>query len=337
MKQTLREGKGRIFTDPDPDVLRAHMAAKNKGLYNKLTTVKVAVERLVPDGCYVASGGFGQTRIATAVLHEILRQGKKDLGLSGHTMTHDFRILAAGKCFNRVDVAYIIGLEMRGLSYFARKYCESDAVELCEWTNATLMWRYRAAAMGLSFLPTRNMLGTDTFEYSGARELVCPFTGKTYAAVPALAPDVALIHVHRADIYGNCQIDGSTVADLDLAAASRHVIVTCERLIHTDEIRRRPDRTAIPWYMVDAVIEVPFGCYPGNMPYEYYSDEAHLAEWLSLERDFDKFQRFVDRQIRDTVDFNEYLELNGGIAKMQQMRWSEHLIDRMISDERSQA
>lgn len=326
----LRKGRGQLFTDPDPDTLRAVMAAKPKGLLSKVTTIPEAVRRYVPDGAYVAVGGFGGTRIPTAVLHEIVRSGRKGLGLSGHTATHDFQILVAGECFDRCDMAYVVGLEMRGLSSAGRRYCESGKVRMTEWTNATLLWRYRAAAMGLSFIPTRSMLGTATFENSAAAEVLCPFTGSRYAALPALSPDVALIHVHRCDVYGNCQIDGNIVADTDLAAASRHVVVTCERIIPNTEVRAHPDRTVIPYYMVDAVIEVPYGSYPANMPGEYYSDERHLRDWLDAEEDEALYRAFVDRQIHQTRDFTDYLALNGGVARLLELRHDELLISREL-------
>jgi glutaconate CoA-transferase subunit A len=320
-------GVGRIFTDPNPDTLRAALGGKPKGLVNKVMSARDAVTRYVTDGCYLASGGFGGVRIPTALLHEVVRQQRKGLGFCGHTTTHDFQILAAGECFDRCDAAYVVGLEMRGLSPNARRVIQEGLVELTEWTNAALLWRLRAAAMGLSFLPTRSMLGTDTFVRSSAAQVRCPFTDQVYAAVPALSPDVALIHVHRADIHGNCQIDGSTVADLDVAAASKRVVVSCERLISTERIRSEPDRTAIPYYMVDAVVEVPYGSFPGNMPGEYYSDEEHIAEWLEVERDASSFSEFLERNIFGVRSFQQYLERNGGIERMRELRCQELLIE----------
>ena len=320
-------GLGRIFTDPDPDALRAHHRKKSKGMIPKVTSVTDAISRFVQDGCYLASGGFGGVRIPTALLHEVVRQGRRGLGFAGHTSTHDFQILAAGSCIDRCDAAYIVGLEMRGLSPSARRMMQSGKVEVTEWTNAALLWRLRAAAMGLSFLPTRSMLGTDTFVRSSAAELRWPSTDNTSAAVPALSPDVALIHVHRADPCGNCQIDGSTVADLDVAAASKHVVVSCERLISSEQIRADPDRTVIPYYMVDAVVEVPYGSYPGDMPGEYYSDERHLAEWLRVERDLDELAEFLQQNIHGVTEFQAYLERNGGIDRLRELRRIELLID----------
>ena len=137
--------------------------------------------------------------------------------------------------------------------------------------------------MGVPFLPVRSLLGTDTFRHGAACAITCPFTGERLAAIPALYPDVAAIHVHEADRTGNCRIVGTTVADLDLARAAKRLIITCERLVTEDEIRREPTRTVIPFFLVDAVCEVPCGSYPGNMPGEYFSDEAHLRAWLEVE------------------------------------------------------
>jgi glutaconate CoA-transferase subunit A len=248
-------------------------------------------------------------RIPTAVLHEIVRTRKRGLGFSGHSSTHDFQILAGGGTIDRCDISYVVGLEMRGLSPNARRYMESGAVRTVEWSNGGLAWRYKAAAMGIPFLPVRVMLGSDTARRSAGREITDPFTGQTFLAVPALFPDVGIIHVHQADIYGNAQIDGINIVDSDLAKASRRLILTTERIISTDEIRREPGRTSIPFWLVDAVCLVPHGSYPGEMPYEYTSDEQHFAEWIAAEKDEETLQAFLKRYIYDTPDFAAYLAL----------------------------
>ena len=283
--------EGPLFTPPDCDAVRQYFRSKPKGMVNKVMSVTDAVSQFVSDGDYLASGGFGGNRIATAVLHEIVRQKKQNLGLAGHTSTHDFQILCAGnmtgrgQLLNRVDAAYVVGLETRGLSPHARRVMQCGEVAICEWSNYTLALRFQAAAMGLPFLPTRSLAGSDTFHHSAAAQINCPFTDETLIAIPALWPDVAVIHVHEADCYGNCRIRGTSVADWDVSRAAKKLIISCERLVHNDEIRSDPTSTIIPFYCVDAVCEVPFGSYPGNMPYEYYSDEDHLREWLTEEAD----------------------------------------------------
>jgi glutaconate CoA-transferase subunit A len=330
----LSKGNGALYTDPSANQAREFFASKPRGLTDKVTTVAQAVASLVQDGSYLAIGGFGCDRIPTAVVHEILRQGKQDLGFAGHTSTHDFQILCAGnlmgrgQTLTRVENAYVVGLEARGLSPHARRVLESGEVTFTEWTNYTLAVRFKAAAMGLPFLPARSMLGTDTFRHSGAREITCPFTGERLVALPALYPDVAAIHVHEADRFGNCRIRGTTVADLDLARAAKRLIITCERLISNDEIRRDPTQTLIPFLCVDAVCEVPFGSYPGNMPYEYFSDEDHLRRWLEVERDLEAFREFLDHYIYNVRNFGGYLERCGGLERLQQLRQQELLLQR---------
>src|SRR5579884_830011 len=322
-------GDGPLFTDPSADRAREAFAAKPRALSDKLTTVADAVARLVHDGDYLAIGGFGADRLPTAVVHEILRQGRQDLRFAGHTATHDFQLLCAGNLTGRgrtlakVDVAYVIGLEARGLSPHARRVLQSGEVECVEWSNYTLAVRFKAAAMGLPFLPARSLLGTDTFRRSAAKVIECPFTGEKLVALPALSPDVAAIHVHEADRYGNCRIRGTTVADVELARASKRLIITCERLIPADEIRQDPSRTVIPFFWVDAVCEVPYGSYPGNMPYDYFSDEEHLRAWLAAEKDVEEFRAFLQKYIFEVRDFTEYWQRCGGLPRLQELRRQE--------------
>jgi glutaconate CoA-transferase subunit A len=326
-----RAGDGPLFTDPSPDAARAFFKEKPRRLVDKVMPVREAVERFVHDGDYLASGGFGANRISTAVMHEILRQKPRGLGFAGHTTTHDFEILCAGNrgggnLIARVDSAYIVGLEARGLSPQARRVMQSGEVEVCEWSNYAIAVRLKAGAMGVSFLPARSMLGTDTFARSAAKIVECPFTGIKLAALPALYPDVSVIHVHESDPFGNCRIRGITIADIDLARASKRLIITTERIITNEEIRENPDSTTIPAYCVDAVCEVPYGSYPGNMPGAYFSDERHLGEWLEVEKDEAQYEKFLQKYIYGVERFEEYVELCGGKKRLEELRAEELLV-----------
>jgi glutaconate CoA-transferase subunit A len=325
--KVLEEGVNPLFMDPDPDKARDFFRKKTRAMVDKRMSEKEAVERFVPDGAYLATGGFGAVRIPNSIVHEIVRQRKKNLGFLGHTSTHDFQVLAAGKVFNRVDSAYIVGLEARGLSSNARRYMQSGEVQVTEWTNYALAARLKAAADGVSFGLTRCMLGTDTFKMSAAKVIECPFTGKKFAAVPALWPDVAAIHVHMADMYGNSVIRGISVADLELARAAKHLIITTEKLVHNSVIRDRPSLTSIPFYLVDAVVEAPYGSYPGNMPHLYFSDEEHLAEWLKVEKDPEEFAKFLDHYIYGVSNFQEYVERCGGLKRIEELQKLEHVVE----------
>ncbi len=326
MTDSLLKGTGPLFVAPDVEAAREFFRHKEKGLVDKRMGVSEAISRFVHDGDYLCSGGFGCDRIATALLHEIVRQKKQNLSVAGHTATHDYQILCAGnqtgrgQLMKRCDIAYIVGLEARGLSPHARRCSESGEIEFCEWSNYALAVRLKAAAMGVPFLPQRSMLGTDTFRFSAAQTIQCPFTGETLVAMPALYPDVAIIHVHESDRFGNCRIRGTSVADLELARAAKRLIISCERLIDESEIRMNPTATVIPYFCVDAVCEVSFGSYPGNMPYEYFSDEVHLKEWLTEEEDPQRCQAFYERLLFSTKNFDEYLDRSGGRERLPHLQ-----------------
>ena len=144
-----------------------------------------------------------------------------------------------------------MGLEARGLSPNARKYMQSGELQLTEWSNYALDVRLKAAADGVSFGIVRSILGTDTFKMSAAKVIECPFTGKKYAAVPACWPDVVAIHVHEADMYGNCVIKGISVADLELARAAKHLIISHredrQQLGHPRKSRPSPPSRTTWW------------------------------------------------------------------------------------------
>ena len=313
-----------------PDKFREINKKKSRAMVDKACDLKTAINKLVKDGDYIGIGGFGMDRIPAAALHEIVRQKKKHLTMAGHTATHDGQILCAGNCVDKIDAAYVVGVELLGLSPNYRNAFQEGKVQVTEWTNATLAWRYKAAAMGLSFLPVRTMLGTETIKHSRAIEFKCPFTGETYALVPACSPDVSIIHVQRSDKFGNCQIDGITVSDSDLAKASKNVIITTEEIISTDDIRSEPERTIIPHYCVDAVVHVPYGSYPGNMPGKHYIDIEHLNEWLQAEKDPNSFEKFLDKYIYSVKDWQEYLERCGGKKRLQELK-SIELVEHKAS------
>lgn len=303
-----------------PDKLREINKKRSRSMTDKVTDLKTAINKLVKDGDYLGIGGFGMDRIPASALHEIVRQKKRHLTMAGHTATHDGQILCAGNCIDKIDAAYVVGIELLGLSPNYRRVFQENKVQVTEWTNATLAWRYKAAAMGLSFLPVRTMLGTETIKHSRAIEYKCPFTGENYALVPACSPDISIIHVPRTDKYGNCQIDGIIISDIDLAKASKRVIITTEEIISTDEIRKEPERTVIPYYLVDAIVHIPYGSYPGNMPGEYYLDIEHLTEWAKAEKDQKELEIFLNKYIYDVKTWDEYLEKCGGKKRLEELR-----------------
>ncbi|MFZ2098687.1 MAG: CoA-transferase, partial [Anaerolineales bacterium] len=189
---------------------------------------------------------------------------------------------------------------------------ESGQIEKCvEWSNASISWRMKATAMGVPFLPARSMLGTDMVKYSSAKVIEDPFTGLKVCLLPALILDVAIIHVHRADRYGNAQIEGITGFGAEMARACKRLIISVEEIVDTDEIRKYPDHTIIPYYLVDAVVHAPFGSHPGEMAYMYGRDEPVIREWVEASKTAEGAKAYLDKYVYGVANHQEYLELIG--------------------------
>jgi glutaconate CoA-transferase, subunit A len=316
------ENSGELIGWHDPDENRQWVREnKNRALVDKRTTVQEAVRKYVTDGCILAMGGFGHIRIPMALIYEIIRQRKRNLTMLGKTAVHDIDLMIGGGCVSRVEVAYAFGHELRGLSACGRRAVESGQVKVTgEISNAGFQWRFLAASMGVPFIPARSMLGTDTIKHSSARIIEDPWSGKPIALLPACYPDVALFHVHRCDQFGNAQIDGIIIEDFELARAARRVVVTTEKIIEHEVIEREPWRTVIPFHVVDAVIEVPFGAHPTEMPVTYYFDEEHIAHWLEVSKTPEGTQKYFEEYVYGTPDYAAYLEKIGGMKRMEELK-----------------
>lgn len=307
----IESGVGELIQPPDVEAFREwNRTAKSRKLADKRMTEIEAVERFVYDGCYIGTELYGTCRAPMSLTREVIRQGRKDLRVAGQGVSELDLWLMAG-IVKTLDITYI-GQEVYGVSAPLRREVESGRVEkVVEWSNAGITWRFKAAAMGIPFLPARVMLGTDTFKYSAAKAVECPFTGQTVCLLPALILDVGLIHVHRADKYGNCQIDGISGFAVEMARACKRLIISAEEIIETDEIRAYPDRTVIPYFLVDAVVHAPFGSYAGEMPYLYCRDEEMLREWVEASKTEEGSRAFLDKYVYGVQNHQEYLNLIG--------------------------
>lgn len=201
-----------------------------------------------------------------------------------------------------------------GVSRVMRLYTETGRARFEEWSHMAVGLRFRAGAMGVPFLPMRSMMGSDLIgQLPDARVIDCPFTGEKLVLVPALNPDVALIHVQRCDAYGNAQIDGLPFMDIDLAMAANRVILSTERIVSNDQIRRSPDRTKIPFLAVDAVVEVPFGSAPHECYGLYEPLFEHLDRYAARMRQDPEgnLRSYLERYFYGPKSWTEYLGLLG--------------------------
>jgi glutaconate CoA-transferase, subunit A len=289
---------------------RRRLESKDRSLTDKRTDLKTAAS-LVKDGDDVAIGGCLYSRTPMALLLELLRKGRRNLTLSRSLMCYEAELFLVNDQASRIVTSWMgLGLPW-GISRILRSYCESGRATFEEWSHLSLGLRYRAAAMGMPFLPTTSMLGSDLLNYNSAQEMACPFTGEKLCLVPAYFPEVALFHVHRADVYGNSQIDGYAHMDPDIARAAHTVIVTTERLVPTEEIIGSADRTALPHFLVDAVIEVPFGSYPHECHGLYDANFKHFDDYVTRikEKGEEGVRGFLEDYVLGTENFEEFLDL----------------------------
>ena len=247
---------------------------------------------LVGDGAIVALGGGLCARLPMAMVRELVRQGRRGLHLVGSAHSIDVDLLVAAGAVRRLEESYVGFEQDLGLAPAYRRAAEQGSIEVAESCCATILAQLRATEMGLPFLPVRGVRGSGIAglhpEYA---EITCPFTGETLVAVPALRPDVALLHAPSGDRYGNLHLEQPYVLDERFAAASGMVIATVDELVSTDEVAA--SGVTIPAHLVAAVAEVPFGAHPASCYPRYAYDRGHLGEYVSASQsgpaDLDKY------------------------------------------------
>ena len=294
--------------------LRQETLARDRGLREKVMSLEQAA-LLVNDGEHVGIGGCTLSRTPMAMIWALIRARRKNLTVSRSiTSTEGDLLLAAGVSRHVITSWFSQGI-VWGISKVMRHYTEHKLARFEEWSHMSIGLRYRAGAMGVPFLPSRSMLGSDVAKQLGGaiKNMVCPFSGELLALLPALNPDVALIHVQRCDAYGNAQLDGLQFMDIDMAMAANRVILTTERIVSNEQIRRSPDHTRIPFFAVDAVVEAPIGC----APHECYG--VYEPFFKSLDAYADEIarepiagcQRYLERYYYAPKSWTDYLELLG--------------------------
>jgi len=313
----IESGIAPLLQEPDINAFREHNRGKSKGLVDKRMIEAEAVKRFINAGDYIGTELYGTVRCPMSLVNEIVRQGIQDLRVAGQGV-YELDILLGSHAIKALDHTYL-GLEVYGISSCLRREVESGRTTCVEWSNAGIAWRFKAAAMGVPFIPVRSMLGTDTLKYSAAKVVECPFTGDPICLLPALILDVGLIHVHRADKYGNAQIDGISGFAFEMARASKNLIISAEEIVDTKVIRSQPDRTIIPYFLVDAVIHAPFGSHPGEMCYVYERDEPQIKEWVDFSKTEEGAQTYLDKYIHGVNNHKEYLALIGE-KRLQQLK-----------------
>jgi acyl CoA:acetate/3-ketoacid CoA transferase alpha subunit len=262
-----------------------------------------------------------------ALAHEIVRQGKKDLNLVGCSMSISMDVLVGAGLARRTECG-TGNLELFGTTYRWRRAVEEGRLEVVDYSHLAMASRFLAGSLGLPFMPSKSLLGTDILRQKASNG-DSPFSlmdnpwnpGEPVVLLPALTPDVSLVHAQKADETGNVIIEGFTTHDVEMARASRSVIVSCEELVSSDDVRREPGRTTIPYIYVDAVVLQPWGAYPTST-YRYYEhDEEHLRHYQACAKEGGQaYTGYLQEYVYDCETFDEHLQKAAGKDKLHRLR-----------------
>lgn len=300
------------------------MAAKSK-----LISLSEAISRFVPDGSSVALGLGLEALIPFAAGHEMIRQRRRDLTLIGPISDMLFDQLIGGGCAGRVRAAWV-GNVITGSGYHFRQAVETRALAVEDHSNLTLALALKAGAMGVPFLPVRTALGSDLFATnSGLMRITCPFSGDPLAAVAAIRPDVAIIHVQRSDAYGNAHVWGNIGVMRDACLASQKVIITAEAIVDNEVITRDPNRVITPGFRVSAVVHVPWGGHPSPVPGYYNRDHQAFIDYRNDSRSAEAFANWRRNWVDSVKAPEDYVRLIGR-ERTDALRLKHHLYSEPV-------
>jgi glutaconate CoA-transferase subunit A len=302
---------------------------------NKVVALDHAAS-LVTSGASLSIGGFTSQRHPTALLRRIARRGVRDLVVYYHSAGSDVDLLIGAGCVRRLEGAYLADGVFAPIAPNFRRFVQEGRIAFEDYSNAAMMARFSAGAMGLPFMPTRSMLGTDLLAKHGfapeqrqedpraapakAHTLDCPFTRERVVLVPAIRTDFCLLHVQQASPQGLVRIEGQEFLDVQQALAADTVIVTCEELVADAQLRREPERNRIPPFAVDAVVPVAFGAHPHSVHNYYDYDPDHLIAYDQAARSDAAFAAYLDRFVFEPVDHGAYLDAVGGRDRLEHLR-----------------
>jgi glutaconate CoA-transferase subunit A len=291
---------------------------------SKLRTMREAIAELVPDGASVALGLQMEQMIPFAAGHEIIRQKKRDLTLIGPISDILFDQLIAADCVKQVIAAWV-GNVMMGSAYNFRRAVEENGIKVFNMTNFTVALALQAGAMGVPFLPTRTALGSDVakgnhFFY----QIFSPFEPKeSLHAIRALNPDVTIVHVQRADREGNAHCWGNFGVMIEGVRAAKQLIVVAEEIVEPEVIASDPNRTVIPGFLVNAVVECRYGAHPSPVQGYYKRDDAFFRQYHEHTKTKVDSDAWLGRWVYSTADRRAYMNQLGA-CRMEELGVKQH-------------
>ncbi len=277
---------------------------------SKITSLADAIQKYIRDGDTIYAAGFTHL-IPFAAGHEIIRQGRQNLVLVRATPDLIYDQMVAAGCAKKVIFSYM-GNPGVGSLRFVRAAIEAGALEWEEYSHFGMISRLQAGATGLPFMPMNPTAAGDLERANlNYQTVIDPYTGSPVPVVPALHPDVAIVHVQRCDIHGNAQIWGIIGEQKEAAFASRSVILTTEEIVAEDVIRSDPNRTLIPGFIVDAVCHVPYACHPSYAQGYYDRDNAFYLQWDEISKNQESVNKYLDEWVYGVKDRHEYWQKLG--------------------------
>lgn len=293
----------------------------------KIYTLAEAVGLFVRPGDRVVMGAALESLIPFAAGYEIVRQGIGDLTLIGPISDMLFDVLIGAGCVARVEAAWV-GNVMMGSGYNFRRAVERGEprpLEVVDHTNFTLQTGLKAASLGLPYLPTRTALGSSVLERNpGLRRHRCPFTGEALVAVAAIVPDVAILHVQRADAQGNAHAWGNLGVTQEAAFAADRVIVVAEEIVPPWVIASDPNRTLIPGFRVSAVVEARWGSHPSPCQGYANRDHAFYREYHAASRTREGFEAWMEEWVTGVADHGAYVDRLRAQGRLDRLRVADH-------------
>ena len=288
--------------------------------------MKDGVSRCIKDGDSIVMGAALEAAIPFAVGHEIIRQGKKDLTLIGPISDMLFDQMIGSGCVKKVIAAWV-GNVIMGAGYNMRRAVEEGVprrIEIEDYTNFTISLALHAGSLGIPFIPTKSLLGTGMIAAGQPfREMECPYTKEKLVLVPALKPDVAIVQAQRVDEEGNTHFWGGSGVTKEAALAARKIIVVVEEIVSKKVIRRDPNRTLIPGFLVSAVIPEPWGAHPSPMQGYYNRDHEKYMTYHRESREREEYLKWLEQWVLGIRDREEYLKLLGE-EKMKSLLVKRH-------------
>lgn len=277
---------------------------------NKLVSLNEAISKFVNDGDVVYAAGFTHL-IPFAAGHEIIRQGKKNLTLARATPDLIYDQMVAAGCAKKVIFSYM-GNPGVGSLRIVRTAIEKGQLEWEEYSHFGMITRLQAGASGLPFLPM-NQTGATALEAANPliKRVTDPYSGREVITVPALNPDVAIVHVQRADKNGNAHLWGIVGEQKEVAFAAKKVILTAEEIVDESVIRSDPNRTMIPGFIVSAVCETPHAAHPSYAQGYYDRDNEFYLEWDKVSSDPALTQQYLEEWVYGVKDRDEYWQKLG--------------------------